>query len=115
MSEKTKDVEEGRRALDEERKHWHATKSVSWPVIILLIGNIVTMTWWVATLSADEQAHYNEMLDKTTDVVDETQLAAQLQVRDLGIKHNAEAIERIYNIQEKIDEKLDEVLKRLPR
>ena len=98
MNDKT-DVEAGRRALDEERKHWHSTKSVSWPVILLLIGNIVTMTWWAATLQADEHAHYKEMQDKTAGVVNETQLAAQLQVRDLGIKHNAEAIERIYETQ----------------
>ena len=45
-----------RRAQDEKFKHWHLSKSVQLPVIVLLLSNIFVGIWWAATLSAGEHA-----------------------------------------------------------
>ena len=110
--------EEGRsvtfkRASDERSKHWHLSKAVQLPVILLLFSNIFVGIWWAATLSADEGAHYKEMQDKTVDVVKKPELLAHLLARDLGIKHNSDSIDIIRRTQDKMDGKLDRILEKL--
>ena len=102
-----------RRAQDEKFKHWHLSKSVQLPVIVLLLSNIFVGIWWAATLSADEHAHYKEMQNKTIDTVKKPELLAQLMARDLGIKHNAKSIDIIRLSQDKMDGKLDRILEKL--
>ena len=102
-----------RRDQDEKLKHWHLSKSVQLPVIVLLLSNIFVGIWWAATLSADEHAHYKEMQDKTIDVIKKPELIAHLLARDLGIKHNADSIDLIRRTQENMDGKLDRILEKL--
>ncbi len=102
-----------RREGDERYRNWHKSKSINIPTLVLLIVQIGGIVYWGATLKANEQAHYKEMVTRTEGIITESTADAKFEKRDLAIEHNGKAIERIYRIQEKMDDKLDKILEKL--
>lgn len=86
--------------MTDNRRHWHLSRAIQIPVIIVLAGHIFTSIWWAATIDA-----------KTTNAVSETE--HKLANRDIKIENNSKNIEKVYAALDRIDSKLDKVIQRV--
>lgn len=97
--------------VNSDRRVWHYSRSVSVPLLILLLTNIMGGIWWGATLQANETAHYMEMKARTSDRISKSEAEDKLKQRDIYITNNTKNIDQLHDFLEKMDFKLDEALK----
>lgn len=96
--------------IDSDRRLWHWSRSISFPLLVLLLVNILGGVWWGATLEAKEIAHYNEMLARTNDRISRSETEDKLKHRDIQINNITKNIDQLQAMFQKIDDKLDKLL-----
>lgn len=95
---------------DTDRRVWHYSRSISVPLLILLVTNIMGGIWWGATLQANESAHYKEMKARTDDRISRSETEDKLKHRDIRINNNVKDLDQLHAMFQKIDSKLDKLL-----
>lgn len=96
--------------IETDRRIWHWSRSISFPLLLLLLTNILGGVWWGATLEAKENAHYNEMMARTADRISRSETEDKLKNRDIQINNVTKNIDQLHNMFQKIDGKLDRLL-----